>query len=107
MSTKRIAEIQAKLEDASTLASELSNIISDLQNDLDALKILQAKGTSPNAEGTKGFVIGDEVEITNNYLGTKGKRGKVTKVTSTQATLMTPRGSYYTRKKSNLRKVED
>ena len=106
MSPKSIVEVQAKLKNVLDLASQLSDTLSDLQNDLDDLKLSQAKSTARIAEGMKGFVIGDVVEITNNYLGAKAKCDKVTKITSSQATLVTPRGSTYTRKKSNLKKVE-
>jgi transcription antitermination factor NusG len=92
----------------------LSQQVADLSLQLNQLIIQEnqeQEDTDQDRKSSKAleieFLIGDQVEITNNYRGLRGTQGTITHVTTHQVSLQIEgQRKVITRKKSNVRKID-
>jgi transcription elongation factor len=88
--------------------TEIARLIDELSTELNQLLLLedQTQDTTQLVERRREIIVGDTVEITNDYRNQLGERGIVTKVTRAQVTLtLNSTGRSIRKKKTNVRLV--
>ena len=98
--------------------AQLSQELSALSQRLEALILAEAAADNDNNNGPRpqrpqqvrqaqDFVIGDQVEITNNYRGQQGLRGTIVTVTPrTVALRLHGQNRVLTKRKENVRRIQ-
>ena len=87
--------------------SEIARIIDELSTESNQLLLLENQADdNPQIEDRREIIVGDTVEITNEYCNQLGEQGIITKVTRAQVTLTrNSTGHSIRKKKSNVRIV--
>ena len=87
--------------------SEIARIIDELSAELNQLLLLENQAdNNSQIEDRREIIVGDTVEITNEYRNQLGEQGIVTKVTRAQVTLtLNSTGRSIRKKKNNVRIV--
>ena len=88
---------------------EIAKEIEELSEELNALLIVEESDnsrTQQQTNTTNDIVLGNFVEITNNYKNLQGSRGTIIKVTKHQVTIrLENSNNIIKRKKTNVRKI--
>ena len=90
-----------------TQLQEIRDNVTDLTRNLDSLRLnirrLEQEIASDSPSET--FVIGDTLQITNNYLGLRGTQGKVIYTTAKQCTIRDSSKKQHTQSRTNFKLV--